>query len=47
MRGLIIGCIFHLGTIAWGSLCLALFRPFNIVFATLARHSKARVELKR
>eukprot|EP00913_Durusdinium_trenchii_P017356 g16322.t1 len=30
MRGLIIGTLFHSGTIVWGALCLALTRPFRM-----------------
>lgn len=40
MRGLIIGTLFHSGTIVWGALCLALTRPFRMVFLLFSRHAK-------
>jgi len=41
IRGLIVGLFFHLGTIAFGSLMVALTRPFRIIFTSLSRQSKA------
>ncbi|CAJ1443981.1 unnamed protein product, partial [Effrenium voratum] len=40
MRGFIIGSFFHLGSIAFGSLAIAVVRPFRIAFMFLSRQAK-------